>query len=70
MSLTYNNRTKNFTKHQMRNETSNSDFKFQSELRPNLNLELLFTEHIEELRQRSFQLFVQHFSILNQLYIY
>ena len=42
----------------MRNETSNSDFKFQSELRPNLNLELLFTEHIEELRQRSSHIFV------------
>merc|ERR1711865_86600 len=58
MSLTYNNRTKNFTKHQMRNETSNSDFKFQSELRPNLNLELLFTEHIVELRQRSFHVLI------------
>jgi sec-independent protein translocase protein TatC len=42
----------------MRNETSNSDFKFQSELRPNLNLELLFTEHIEELRQRSFHVLI------------
>ena len=36
----------------------NSDFKFQSELRPNLNLELLFTEHIEELRQRSFHVLI------------
>jgi sec-independent protein translocase protein TatC len=38
----------------MRNENSSLDFKFQSELRSNLNLELLFTEHVEELRQRSF----------------
>jgi len=32
---------------------TNLDFKFQPELKSNLSLELPFTEHVEELRQRS-----------------
>ena len=38
----------------MANSNPSLDFKFQSELKSNLNLELPFTEHVEELRQRSF----------------
>jgi sec-independent protein translocase protein TatC len=42
----------------MGNKNARLDFKFQPELRSNLNLELLFTEHIEELRQRSFHVLI------------
>ena len=42
----------------MGSKNARLDFKFQSELRSNLNLELLFTEHIEELRQRSFHVLI------------
>jgi Sec-independent protein secretion pathway component TatC len=38
----------------MDNSSASLDFKFQPELKSNLNLELPFTEHVEELRQRSF----------------
>jgi len=38
----------------MANMNPSLDFKFQPELKSNLNLELPFTEHVEELRQRSF----------------
>jgi|TARA_B110000977_G_scaffold178719_1_gene236628 sec-independent protein translocase protein TatC len=38
----------------MDNMNPSLDFKFQPELKSNLNLELPFTEHVEELRQRSF----------------
>jgi Sec-independent protein secretion pathway component TatC len=38
----------------MDNSSQSLDFKFQPELKSNLNLELPFTEHVEELRQRSF----------------
>ena len=38
----------------MANPNPSLDFKFQPELKSNLNLELPFTEHVEELRQRSF----------------
>ena len=38
----------------MDNTNPSLDFKFQPELKSNLNLELPFTEHVEELRQRSF----------------
>ena len=38
----------------MANSNPSLDFKFQPELKSNLNLELPFTEHVEELRQRSF----------------
>jgi sec-independent protein translocase protein TatC len=37
-----------------RSGNKNLDFNFQYELKSNLNLELPFTEHVEELRQRSF----------------
>jgi sec-independent protein translocase protein TatC len=37
----------------MNNKNPSLDFKFQSGLKSNLNLELPFTEHVEELRQRS-----------------
>jgi sec-independent protein translocase protein TatC len=42
----------------MGNKNARLDFKFQPELRSNLNLELLFTEHIEELRQRSLHVLI------------
>lgn len=38
----------------MDNMNPSLDFKFQPELKSNLNLELPFTEHVDELRQRSF----------------
>ena len=42
----------------MGSKNARLDFKFQPELRSNLNLELLFTEHIEELRQRSLHVLI------------
>jgi hypothetical protein len=42
----------------MDNMNPSLDFKFQPELKSNLNLELPFTEHFEELRQRSFHVLV------------
>ena len=42
----------------MDNTNPSLDFKFQPELKSNLNLELPFTEHVEELRQRSFHVLV------------
>mgnify|MGYP003330504929 CR=1 FL=1 len=52
----------------MDNTNPSLDFKFQPELKSNLNLELPFTEHVEELRQRSFPLAKQKIKILASLY--
>jgi len=42
----------------MDNPNPSLEFKFQPELKSNLNLELPFTEHVEELRQRSFHVLI------------